>query len=502
MIEGKQGGANGAADENIFEGRRLNDAGRLLALLTVGMTRRLLPFAPRFSRLAQQGAAVGLREVSPAVTCTAQASMLTGVTPQVHGVVANGWFERESAEVRFWRQSNRLIGAEPIYQSVRARRAEQGRAFHCAKLFWWFNQGADVELAITPKPHYGCDGDKRFDVEVAPRSRRSTFDRLGPFPFPSFWGPNAGLPSTRWIAESARLTIETGIEKCDAAGSDLVGNRGVDDRYDLVLVYLPHLDYDPQRFGPSGCDMKAKVAELDRICEPLLDSAERLGYRVWLVSEYGHCDVVRPIYLNRLLRRAGLLDVKDGPFGETIDFFSSRAFAVCDHQMAHLYVRRKEDVGRVVDSLGAENAFAKAYVGEGRGEIGLNHPNAGDVVVMSANDAWFAYQYWLDDSRCPDFARCVDIHRKPGFDPCEMFFDPRLSAPKLRVGWRLIQKKLGFRSRFDVVPLDASIVRGSHGNPAVDPLDRPLFVTDDPADRTLDGDLTLVHRRLTEELMK
>src|SRR5262249_28763687 len=153
---------------------------------------------------------------------------------------------------------------------------------------------------------------------------------LGPFPFHTFWGPMAGLPCTEWIARCAAETLQK-------------------ERPDLTLVYLPHLDYDPQRFGPAGCDMPRLVGEFDAACPPLRDAARAVGARVWVVSEYGHTQVHRPVFPNRALRQAGLLTARPGPFGENLDTFASRAFAVCDHQIVHIYVNDPADLPRVRD---------------------------------------------------------------------------------------------------------------------------------------------------------
>ena len=207
----------------------------LVVLNTVALTSRQLRHAPRLAQLAKRSWSRPLGEVLPAVTCTAQASMLTGKTPQEHGIVGNGWLFRDTMEVRFWQQSNRLIEAEPVYVTARRRAKERGRTFRCAKLFWWFNQGAAVDLSVTPKPHYGADGNKAFDILTYPESLAADLKKkLGPFPFPTFWGPMAGLACSQWIGRCAE-TILLDHEPLD-----------------LVLVYLPHLDYDPQRFGPSG----------------------------------------------------------------------------------------------------------------------------------------------------------------------------------------------------------------------------------------------------------
>ncbi len=434
----------------------------LVLINAVGLTPRLLAHAPRLQTLAEQGWSRPLREVLPAVTCTAQASFLTGKAPDGHGIVGNGWLFRDTREVRFWQQSNTLLQAEPIYATARRMAEERGETFTTAKLFWWFNQGAAVDYSVTPKPYYGADGNKAFGITGSPDGLTEQLEiDLGKFPFHTFWGPGAGLPCTAWIARCAAEVLRS-------------------KRPDLSLVYLPHLDYEPQRRGPSGCDMPRLVRELDDACEPLLDAARSLGARVWVVSEYGHCDVNRAIPLNRVLRRAGLLGVRPGPFGEMLDTFGSRAFAVCDHQLAHVYVDRPEDVPRVKEVLEQEAGVARVLAGEGRGQIGLNHPRSGELVALSNPDAWFSYPYWLDDELAPDFARTVDIHRKPGYDPCELFFNPELLWPKGRAIRRLIQKKLGFRTLFDVIPLDTTLVRGSHGVPALAPRDRPILIGDGP----------------------
>ena len=417
----------------------------LVVLNAVGLTTRLLPHAPRLSKLAEAGWSRPVREVLPAVTCTAQATILTGLAPTDHGVVGNGWLFRDIMEVRFWQQSNRLIQGELLYETAKRLAAERGRSFTSAKLFWWFNQGAAVDYSVTPKPYYGADGNKAFGISGKPEGLTDRLERtLGPFPFPSFWGPKAGLPATRWIAQSAAEVLKV-------------------ERPDLTVVYLPHLDYDPQRFGPSGCDMPRLVGELDAACAPVLDAAREQGARVWVLSEYGHCDVSRVCYLNRALRSAGLLSVRPGPFGEVLETYESHAYAVCDHQLAHVYVQDAASLDKARAVLSELPEVERVYQGAERGEIGLDHARAGDLVVLSKPDAWFAYPFWVDDKLAPDYARTVDIHRKPGYDPCELLLDPNLKAPMLRIIRRLVQKKMGFRTLFDVIPLDASLIKGSHG---------------------------------------
>jgi predicted AlkP superfamily pyrophosphatase or phosphodiesterase len=339
-----------------------------------------------------------------------------------------------------------------------------------------------VDISVTPKPYYGADGNKVFGIQGTPPGLTERLEQtLGPFPFHTFWGPLSGLPSTAWIARCAAEVL-----------------RG--ERPDLTLVYLPHLDYDPQRRGPDGCDMPKLIAELDAACVPLLQVAQEVGARVWVVSEYGHVPVRRAVLPNRALREAGLLAVRPGPFGETLETFESRAFAVCDHQLAHVYVRDPADVGRVREVVAGLPGVARVLSGAERAEVSLDHPRSGELVALSEPDAWFAYPFWLDDRNAPDYARTVDIHRKPGYDPCELFFDPKLWWPGGRAALRLVQKKLGFRTLFDVVPLDPGLVKGSHGLPAADTEDRPLLIGDGPAPAVAELPMTAVRDLLLQAL--
>jgi predicted AlkP superfamily pyrophosphatase or phosphodiesterase len=435
----------------------------LILLNTVGLPVRHLHLAPRLSALANAGWHRPLGEIVPAVTCTAQASILTGQTAAGHGIVGNGWLFHDTGEIRFWQQSNRLIQAEPVYVTARRRAVEQGKTFRCAKVFWWFNQGAAVDISVTPKPHYAADGNKAFDIHGSPEGLTEQLKKsLGPFPFQTFWGPMAGLPCTQWIARCAAEIVRSNPP-------------------DLTLVYLPHLDYDTQRLGPDHCDWPKLVGGLDAACEPLLDAARHAGARVWVVNEYAHVQVRRAVLPNRALRQAGLLSARPGPFGESLDTFESRAFAVCDHQLAHIYVNQPADVPRAREVLAGLPGVARVLAGEERNELGLDHPRAGELIALAEPDSWFAYPFWLDDRQAPDYARCVDIHRKPGYDPCELFFDPKLWWPKGRALRRLLRKKLGFRTLFDVIPLDPSLVKGSHGLPVSDPQAKPVMIGDGPA---------------------
>ena len=383
----------------------------------VGLTPELLKYAPRISAI---GESQPIRAPLPAVTCTSQATLLTGLSPAQHGIVGNGWYYRDTQEIRFWQQANSLVEGEKFYEGIET-----------AKMFWWFNQSAPVKYSATPKPHYGCDGSKVFDI--LDHTHCDLVRRLGPFPFFSFWGPNAGLPSSEWIADATAIVMR---EK----------------RPKLTMAYLPHLDHDFQRLPDHA---PQRVAELDQCAGKIIDAANDIKARVTVVSEYGLVPVQRPVHLNRYLREMGWLTVRPGPFGEMMMPGESDAFAVADHQLAHVYVRDSDmidEVAKALQSIPGVDRVARPA------ELELDHPRSGELIALSEPDAWFTYYYWLDDSLAPDFSRTVDIHRKPGYDPCELFM-----TSKVRAMSRLAQKKIGMRYKMDVIPLDAKLVRGSHG---------------------------------------
>ncbi len=441
----------------------MSDCRPLVWVNVVGLTPRLLAHAPRLRELGARGANRPLEGVLPAVTCTAQASALTGLSPAGHGIVGNGWLHRDTGEIRFWLQSNALIQGETVFAEARRLARAQGKAFTAARLFWWFNQGAPADLSVTPKPFYGSDGSKVFGVHGHPPTLAAELEReCGPFPFHAFWGPRAGLASTDWIARTSAHLIRTR-------------------RPTFTTVYLPHLDYDLQRLGPDHPGTPARVGEVDAAAGRVLDAADEIGAEVVAFSEYGIQPVTRSVRPNRILRRDRLLAVRDGPFGETIDVYESPAVAVCDHQVAHVYTQDDATRIRARELFEQESGVARVLEGEARAEAGLDHERAGDLVLLAPPDGWFAYPYWLDERRAPDFARTVDIHRKPGYDPLELFVSPRIRFPKLKVARLLLRKKLGFRYRMDVIPLDPTLVKGSHGVPPADAEDGPVLVSGDEA---------------------
>ena len=433
----------------------------LVVLNVVGLTPSLLRHTPRLAAIGRAGFTAPLGTVLPAVTCSAQATMLTGLLPRDHGIVGNGWYFRDLAEVWLWRQSNALIGCEQekIWHAGRRR---FGDAFRVAQMFWWYNMHAAVDVAATPRPIYPADGRKIPSLYTAPAGlKRELQASLGRFPLFHFWGPTADIVSSRWIAAATRQVLETR-------------------RPTLMLCYLPHLDYDLQRFGPDSPEAVRACGEIDAVAGELAEWAANSGRTVAVVSEYGIGRVTAGVDINRALRRAGLLEVQEVDLGwELLDCGGSEAFAVADHQIAHVYVQRPERVAEVAAVLRGVDGVAEVLDREAQAAHGLDHPRAGELVAVAAPDRWFTYYYWLDDAKMPDFARTVDIHRKPGYDPVELFLDPKLAFPKLRIAWTLARKMLGFRTLMQVIGTDASVVRGSHGRLPGRDDDGPVFMASD-----------------------
>jgi predicted AlkP superfamily pyrophosphatase or phosphodiesterase len=432
---------------------------RTVVLNVVGLSADVLDErTPHLTALARAGRARPLRTIFPAVTCSVQSTFTTGTLPREHGCVANGWYFRDLSEIWLWRQSNRLVRGEKIWETA----ARHDPAFTCAKLFWWYNMYSAATWAVTPRPMYPADGRKIPDIHTKPGDLRDELTRtLGSFPLFNFWGPTADITSSRWIARCARHVYDTR-------------------RPTLTLVYLPHLDYSLQRLGPRHPAITAELKAIDAVCGELIDHVQRDGARVIVLSEYAITDVTGPVHINRALREAKLLAVRNELGHDVIDPGASEAFAVADHQVAHVYVQRPEMIADVKHLLETVPGVEAVLDTEGKRAIGLDHPRSGELVAMAAADRWFTYYYWLDDDLAPDYARTVDIHRKPGYDPVELFVDPTLRAPRLKIGATLLKKALGFRYLMDVIPLDATLVRGSHGR-VFDGHRRPVFITSDPA---------------------
>jgi len=415
---------------------------KLLLLNIVGLSpKHIGEHTPNLKKLAEKGSRTHIQPMLPAVTCSVQTTYFTGKTPAEHGIVGNGWYFRDQSEVRFWHQSNRLVQAEQIWKNVKQFNAQATSA----NIFCWYNMYCPADIAITVRPMYPADGRKIPDIYTNPSDLRETLNnRLGSFPLFNFWGPKSSIVSSQWICECAMHTLEH-------------------HQPTFAAVYLPHLDYSLQKVGPTHDSIASELKAIDKVAGQLIRFGKKNDYRIVVLSEYGIHPVSRCCHLNRLFRQQGWLAIREELGLELLDAGASKVFAVADHQVAHVYVQDSSLRSRVRNLLEQQDEIALMLGEDEKVTHGLNHSRSGEFIAIAKADAWFSYYYWQDDQRAPDFARCVDIHRKPGYDPVELFIDPAIKYPMLKLGKKLLQKKLGFRTLMDVIPLDASLVKGSHG---------------------------------------
>ncbi len=417
----------------------------------VGLSANLIgAHTPFLSTYLQKHHLSKIKPMLPAVTTAVQSTYLTGKDATAHGIVGNGWYDETDAEVKFWKQSNKLVQQPKIWDHAKAL----DPSFTCANMFWWYNMYSNADYSVTPRPNYLADGRKIPDCYAEPAELRDILQKeLGQFPLFHFWGPGADIRSSRWIADASMHT-------------DGIYNPT------LTLIYLPHLDYCLQKFGHDTRRIGKDLEEIDAVVKDLVQYYERQSTRVIILSEYGIVPVNNPIHLNRILRSHGLLQIRVERGLELLDAGASKAFAVADHQVAHLYVNDpavKEQVHEILKTLpGIEMILDEA----GKKAHGIDHERSGTFVLVAKADSWFSYYFWLDDAKAPDYARCVDIHKKPGYDPVEMFM-----SSKGRAAYKLLRKKVGFRYVMDVVPLDATLIKGSHGSINVPEAFYPVLIT-------------------------
>ena len=385
---------------------------------------------PTLYAWASSGALAELVPTFPCVTSCVQATTWTGIGPGAHGVIANGFFYRDRREVEFWVGRNNVIAGEQIWDAIRRRRPDFTSAvWHAQNI-----KGAGADFIVTPAPIHDADGTTRLWCYSKPDGLyQQMLEYLGHFPLQHYWGPLSNIQSTHWILDAAFRLIEKHAPN-------------------FHWIYIPHLDYAAQRKGPNSPEAKAALVELDQLlgefaCN-VADSAiaEQVVYVV--AGEYAMTNVTGVVYPNRVLREAGLLSVREEGGSEYVDLNNSAAFAMVDHQFAHVYLNPSDSQtqARGVDLFRNVEGVAGVYAGDERRRIDLDHQRSGDIVLTADDAHWFAYYWWLDDAAAPPFARTVDIHRKPGYDPVELFVDPGTKE----------------------IPLSAELVKGSHGAPATD----------------------------------
>ncbi|MCA9249218.1 MAG: alkaline phosphatase family protein [Planctomycetales bacterium] len=417
-----------------------------VVLLSIpGLRAEDLGSMPALSQLAAGGQAT-LAPSFPALTCPVQANLTTGALPAEHGVIANGFFWRDKQEVEMWTAWNDCIERPQIWDRLH----EKDPALTSAVWFPLHIKGCGADYICTFAPIHNPDGSESLWCYTRPTELYGELrDALDHFPLKHFWGPLAGIPATDWIVDSATLAAERW-------------------RPNFWTIYLPHLDYAAQKFGPDSPQALAALAELDGAVARLVERfhAAYDAPPLWLAaSEYTIVPVDHVLYPNRLLREAGLLHVREENGLEYLDL-ASPAWALCDHQLAHVFVRERDTatIERAADLFRGAAGVAEVLVGEERAKYGLAHQRSGEIVLVSTANSWQAYYWWFDDSRAPDFARTVDIHRKPGYDPCEMIFDPATKG----------------------ISLDATLIRGSHGAPAASASQCGVLLSSEP--NVLPGD--------------
>jgi predicted AlkP superfamily pyrophosphatase or phosphodiesterase len=423
----------------------------------VGLSSGLIgEHTPFLKKYAQNKSVHTIQPMLPAVTTSVQSTYVTGKWPSEHGIVGNGWYDRTDCEIKFWKQSNKLVSGEKIWD--KAKRIDP--AFTCSKMFWWYNMYSTADYSVTPRPNYLADGRKMPDCYSHPAALRDDLQKeLGTFPLFQFWGPGANIKSTQWIADASVIT---------------------DKKYNptLTLIYLPHLDYCLQKYGQDFGRISRELGEIDGVVEQLVSHYTKTGARIILLSEYGIVNVDRPIYLNRVLREHGWLQIRVERGLELLDAGASPAFAVADHQVAHVYLNDPQIASKVRSAIEKIPGVALVLDRQAQRQYNIDHERAGDLVVVADERSWFCYYFWMDDSKAPDYARVVDIHKKPGYDPVEMFM-----TSKLRAGYKLLRKKAALRYVMDVIPLDATLIKGSHGSIHTPSSFHPVLITDQQQSR-------------------
>jgi predicted AlkP superfamily pyrophosphatase or phosphodiesterase len=393
---------------------------------------------PNVQQLTANGDKAPLVPSFPAVTWPVQANMLTGKLPRHHGVTANGFYWRDKQEVEMWTAWNEKIQAPQIWDILH----EHNAALTSAVWFPMLSKGCGADYICMPAPIHNPDGSESLWCYTKPTAMYGALrDMFGHFPLKHFWGPLANIQSSAWIADSAAYAMQQY-------------------KPNFFFIYLPHLDYAAQRSGPDSPAALKAVEELDTVIGKLIASAQTAygsANVLWLIAgEYAITPVDHVSYPNRVLREAGLLQVRVEEGLEYLDLENSQAWALVDHQFSHVYVKNNNSqvIEQVVNLFATHAGMAEVLVGEERGKYLLDHERSGEVILISTPNSWQAYYWWLDNALAPKFARTVDIHAKPGYDPVELHFDFATKS----------------------IPLDATLIKGSHGAPAAHDFQRTVLL--------------------------
>jgi predicted AlkP superfamily pyrophosphatase or phosphodiesterase len=377
---------------------------------------------PNVAKIAENGEIAKLEPTFPAVTSTVQASLLSGKYPREHGIISNGLYDRNTYNVSFWEQSSSLVQSQRIWDTVRKNNGNK-----TAVLFWQNTMYANSDIVVTPRPIHLDDKMVMWCYSKPVGYYEKLKEKLGEFNLASYWGPLASPKSSEWITNAAEYTLES-------------------ERPNFLFVYIPHADYSAQRFGKGAVQVRDDLKKADELVGRLVQKVIDLGIReetqFIILSEYAFNNVNGAVPLNLVLRDADLLSIRTIQEKEYLDLEYSKAFAMVDHQVAHIYVKNgyERETRKVLENTkGVETILDSS----GKKELAIDHERSGELIAISTKDRWFSYYWWHDESRAPDFARKVDIHRKPGYDPVELFIDHKTKS----------------------IPLDASLIKGSHGRP-------------------------------------
>jgi predicted AlkP superfamily pyrophosphatase or phosphodiesterase len=377
---------------------------------------------PNISKVIEDGEVAKLEPTFPAVTSTVQSSILSGKYPRDHGIIANGLYDRSTFNVSFWEQSSSLVQAQRVWDQVKQTNAKK-----TAVLFWQNTMYANSDIVVTPRPIHLDDRMVMWCYSKPVGYYEKLKEKFGEFNLASYWGPLASPKSSEWIGSAAEYTLES-------------------ERPNFLFVYIPHVDYSAQRFGTGAEQVRSDLKKADEIVGRLVQKSIDLGIRdetqFIILSEYAFNDVTGAVPINLVLRDAGLLLVRAIEGKEYLDFEYSKAFAMVDHQVAHIYIKdgyEKETRKALETASGVDRILDSS----GKKDLAIDHERSGELIAIAARDKWFSYYWWYEEDKAPDFARKVDIHRKPGYDPVELFIDPKTKS----------------------IPLDSSLVKGSHGRP-------------------------------------
>ena len=395
---------------------------KLIVLNIVALTSDLIDRTnpKNIKKLISGGKSVSIIPTFPAVTCSVQASITTGVLPNKHGIIANGYYDKKSKSVSFWEQYDSLVEQTRIWENLK----KKNKNFKTALLFWQNSLFTNSDIVITPKPlhlekkmiEWCYSKPQNFYEEIS--------SEIGEFELKSYWGPFSSIKSSSWILHATKLVIKK-------------------QKPDLVMSYLPHLDYAAQKFGPFSNELSNSVNEIDNL---LGDFVEFLKlnfpdeYEIMIISEYGFNEVSKSISPNKILREHNLQSFRTISNKEYIDFEFSKAFAMVDHQIAHIYTDNEHEK-TVKDIFSTIPGISKIIDKSEQKAIGINHPKSGNLILCAEKNFWFNYYWWDSSEKAPEFTFSVDIHRKPGYDPLELFFDKQTMT----------------------ISHDTNLIHGSHG---------------------------------------